>query len=219
MNRKALLLLSGGFDSPVAGWLIKKKYDLELYAIHFHSMPLTDEKSIQKSKELAKIIGIKKLFLVPFTDLQKEVVQKCKHKDYYILTRRLMWKIAEQIAKQNDCKYLVTGENLAQVASQTLSNITNIDEAVDLVILRPLLTYDKEETINLAKEIGTYEASKGEEICCLLGPKHPSTKSNLQELKEQEKNIDEKIIHNIIEKIEVVNLIKELKSSHLLEHN
>ncbi len=203
---KALVLISGGFDSPVSGYLVKKQ-GIDIIGVHFSSEPITDKREAEKAEKLAKMVGCQKFIVVPFGQLQAEIVKKCQHKLYYVLTKRLMMKIAEQIAKKEDCKYLVTGENLGQVGSQTLENLYSITKAVKIEILRPLITYDKQEIINLAKTIGTYETSCGPEICSLLGPEHPETKSKLKYVQYEEEKIDlDKWITESLNSLKVVVL-------------
>lgn len=200
---KAVALLSGGIDSPVAIHLMKNR--LEIVAAHFHQIPLTDEKEIDKVKELCKVLGVNKVYLVPFTPVLTELVKKCKHEDYFILQKIAMFKCAELIAEKEGASFLITGENLAQVSSQTLSNMTVITQNLKLEIFRPVLTYDKKEIIKLATKIGTYEISKGPEVCCLLGPKHPSTKSNPEKIKQE------------LEKVELERLMREsLKNAEVI---
>ena len=201
---RGIALLSGGIDSPVAIHLMQNR--LDIVAAHFHQLPLTDEKELEKVKELVKKLGVRKVYLVPFALVLKELVEKCPHKNYYILSKIMMMKAAEMIAAQEGATYLITGENLAQVSSQTLSNLTSITKNVSLEIFRPVLTYDKQEIIDLAKKIGTYEISKGPEICCLLGPKSPSTKSDVEEIRKELENIDVvRLIKESLEKAEVIN--------------
>jgi tRNA uracil 4-sulfurtransferase len=207
MKRKALLLLSGGIDSPVAAHLMQKK-GYTLTALHFYNKHISDVNTIEKCQIVCRKLDIKKLIIVPFDEQQAEVVRKCRHKYFYIITRRLMWRIAEKIAKSENAKYLITGENLAQVASQTLSNMATIDCAVSLSILRPLLCNDKNETIKTAKDIETYNISIGPEVCCVLGPKSPATSSHLDKVKHEEQNID---IQNIIK-----NTLVTAESKHIL---
>jgi tRNA uracil 4-sulfurtransferase len=201
---RGVALLSGGIDSPVAIHLMKDR--LEIIAAHFHQKPLSDEKEIEKVKKLAAILGIKKVYLVGFTDVLKELV-KCNHRDYYILSKIAMFRCAEMIAVKEDAKYLITGENLAQVSSQTLSNLHSITKNVEMEIFRPVLTRDKQEIMDKAKEIGTFEVSQGAEICCLLGPKNPSTKSDPQRIKAELEKFDlNGMLNESLKKAEVFDL-------------
>ena len=150
------------------------------------------------------MLGLKKLYLIPFTPVLKELLTKCEHRDYFILSKIVMFKAAEIIARKEGAHFLITGENLAQVSSQTLSNMTSITKNLFLEVLRPLLTFDKQETIEIAKQIGTYDISKGPEICCLLGPKHPATKSDPEVIrKELERLALDKLMEECLEKAEV----------------
>lgn len=180
---KAILLLSGGIDSAVAGHLMQNR--LELIAVTFHQVPLSKGEEVEKVKKITKILKIKKLYLIPFIDVLKTLTEKCEHRNYFILQKILMFKTAEKIAEKEGAKYLITGENLAQVSSQTLSNLSVITKNVGLEIFRPVLTFDKQEIVDEAKRIGTYEISAGLELCHLLGPKHPATKSNPEDIKQE----------------------------------
>jgi len=201
--QKAIALLSGGIDSPVAIHLMQDK--LDIIAVHFHQLPLTDKKEVEKVKELVKKLGVKKVYLIPFTEMLTTLVKECKHDDYFILQKISMFKTAEIIAEKEGAPFLITGENLAQVSSQTLSNLTTITQNLKLEILRPVMTFDKKEIIKIAEEIGTYEISKGPEICCLLGPKHPSTRSDYSKIKWQLDQLDfERIVKNCLSKAEVI---------------
>jgi tRNA uracil 4-sulfurtransferase len=185
---RGVALLSGGIDSPVAIHLMQTR--LQIIPVHFHQEPLSDEKEVEKVKELVKKLCLKKVYLVPFINVLKQLTEKCDHRNYFILSKILMFKTAELVARKESAEFLITGENLAQVSSQTLSNLNSITKQLSLEILRPLLTFDKQEIINKAKEIGTYEISKGPEICNLLGPKHPATKSNFEDIEKELKNLD-----------------------------
>jgi len=133
------------------------------------------------------------------------VVKNSKHEDYFILQKILMFKTAEMIAEKEEAQYLITGENLAQVSSQTLSNMTTITKNIKKEIFRPVLAYDKKEIIKIAEKIGTYEISKGPEICCLLGPKHPSTKSDPQKIKEEVERLNlSKLLQESLNKAEIL---------------
>jgi thiamine biosynthesis protein ThiI len=200
---KSVALLSGGFDSPVAIHLLQDK--LEIIAIHFHQIPLTDEKEIEKVKTLAKHLKLKKLYLIPAADMFKEIIVRCNDRYYFILSKILMLKASEVIAHEENASYLITGENLAQVSSQTMSNLVSITKPIKLPILRPVLTWDKQEILDKAELIGTYEISKGPELCSLLGPKHPLTKSKFEKVLEElnKLNYDE-LIENALSKKEIV---------------
>lgn len=186
---KGLLLLSGGFDSPVAGILMRKK-NVKISAIHFSGKPFIDEVTEEKAKNLAKLIQCDKIVIFPLGKIQAEVVKKCRHKLYYIITKRIMFRIAETFAKENGYDFLITGDNLGQVGSQTLKNLALINSTVKINIIQPLLTFDKQEIINLAKELGTYEASVGPEMCCALGPKHPATAAKSDLVEREEARLD-----------------------------
>ncbi len=185
---KGLLLISGGFDSPVSGYLMQQK-GVEIIAVHFSYEPFTDNSPEIKSREASKLLGFKKFISVNISKECEEIAKKCNHRLYFVLTKRLMLKKAEEIAKKENCEFLITGENLAQVSSQTLTNLRSITNAVKIKVIRPLLTYDKEEIIKIAREIGTYEISKGPEVCDILGPKYPATSSDLNEILLEEQKI------------------------------
>jgi tRNA uracil 4-sulfurtransferase len=204
MLEKGVALLSGGIDSPVAIHLMKNK--VTIIAVHFHQLPLTDQSQVEKVKELAKKLGIEKLYLVPFAETFKTIVDKCDHRNYFILSKIVMFKCAELVAHKEGAKYLITGENLAQVSSQTLSNLKVITQNVGLEILRPVLAYDKQEIIDIAKSINTYETSKGPEICDLLGPTNPATKSDPEKIKMELERLDyEQLLKSSLDKAEVIN--------------
>lgn len=181
---KALLLLSGGIDSPVAGFLVKKKMDL--MSVHFSLEPFTDNQPELKSRKLAKILGIP-MCTVNISKQLKNIVDKTDRKYYFVLMKRLMFREAENLAKKHDCNYLVTGENLGQVSSQTLENLYAIDCSVSIPVLRPIISMDKQDIIKIAEKINTFEISKGKETCDVLGPDKPSTKAKLSDILEQEK--------------------------------
>lgn len=202
---RGIALLSGGIDSPVAIHLMQNR--LEIIAVHFHQLPLVDKSEIEKVKELTKLLQLTKLYLIPFTPVLKELVTSCNHRDYYVLSKIAMFKTAELIAEKEQAKFLITGENLGQVSSQTLSNLTSITKHLSLEIFRPVLTYDKEEIVKVAKKIGTYETSKGPEICCLLGPKNPSTRSNPEEIRAELAKIDlPKLMQESLNNAEIISL-------------
>ena len=203
---KAVALISGGIDSPVAVQKVKE-FGIEVVGVTFHYVPLANEDSIEKTKKLSKMVGIKKLYVIPFAEAQAEVVRKTEHRKFFIITRRIMWRVAEEIAKKEKVQALVTGENLAQVASQTLQNMKVTDDVVELPILRPLLGFDKLDIIKIARKLGTYEVSKGPELCCMLGPKHPETASRIDMIEREEEKLDvDKMVKELLEKAEIVEL-------------
>lgn len=184
-NGKAMLLLSGGIDSPVAGWSAMRR-GLEIECVHFHSYPFTSKKAEEKVIDLAKVLsryaGKIKLHLVPFTEIQTSLAGAGQDNLIITLMRRSMLRIATKLAERNNALALVTGDSLGQVASQTLPSMNVIGRATDLPLLRPLVTTDKEEIIQLAKKIGTYDLSilPYEDCCTLFVPKSPTTNPNLR---------------------------------------
>ncbi len=208
---KALLLLSGGIDSPVAAHLMQQR-GLELIALHFYNKNLGDINTVEKCRELCKKLGIPTLYLIPYDEELAELVRTCRHKYYYLLMRRLMFRVAEKLAKENECSYVVTGENLGQVGSQTLSNLCTTTQAIKMPILRPLLCFDKIETIRIAEQIGTYKISKGPEVCCLLGPKHPATRSDVKLIEAEEARLDYKeMIEACLRKMEKAEIMQQIQ--------
>tara|TARA_Y100000996_G_scaffold126630_1_gene95841 strand:+ start:7965 stop:9134 length:1170 start_codon:yes stop_codon:yes gene_type:complete len=207
-GEEALSLISSGIDSPVASFKMLKR-GVQLSYIHFHSAPATGHESIENVKKiidkLSEFQSSKKLFLVPFLDVQKAIMSTAPNKYWVILFRRAMVKLSCVIAKKINAKALITGENVGQVASQTLSNINAISEASSMPILRPLIGYNKKEIINLAGDIGTYEISilPYEDCCGFFVPKHPETKARLNLVKDCEKEIkiDFKLLSDKIIKI------------------
>jgi thiamine biosynthesis protein ThiI len=195
VSGRALLLLSGGIDSPVAGWLAAKR-GLALDAVYFHSPPYVGEKSRDKvlalGKELARWQALRSVTVVPFTDAQKKLRDTGPAELAVVLYRRMMMRIADAIADKLEAGALVTGENLGQVASQTIENMTAIEAAARRVVLRPLLTYDKVETTALARRIGTYETSilPYEDCCSLFVPPHPATRARAQDAERVEAQLD-----------------------------
>ena len=205
---KAICLMSGGIDSPVAAYLSNKR-GVENIWLHFHSFPLVSNKSIEKVKELGKILlnyqPHLKIYFIPFHKAQMEIKTKTLPKYRILLYRRLMFKIAEHIAKKEGCEALITGESLGQVSSQTLSNINIIQQSVKIPVLRPLISMDKNEIIDLAKKIKTYNVSiqPHEDCCTLFVPKHATAKGRLDIVKQLEKKLDiKKLIKQTIRGME-----------------
>ncbi len=193
---RAVLLLSGGIDSPVAGWLMMRR-GVVLEAIHFHSYPYTSKEAEQKvldlAGELARYGNHLMVHLVPFTPLQEAIGASCHANLRITLMRRLMLRIAENIAERRHAKGIVTGDNIGQVASQTIESLYAINKVTTMPVLRPLLTYDKLDTIALAKKIGTYETSvlPYEDCCTVFVPKDPKTKPKVEECEREEKRIED----------------------------
>jgi len=194
-NGRGLLLLSGGIDSPVAGFLMAKR-GVEISAVHFHSYPFTSERAEEKVKKLAKILSLYagriRMYSVNILNIQKELSEKCPEDEMTILSRRFMMRIAERIARDNGIDALITGESLGQVASQTIQGINVTNASVDIPVLRPLIGMDKVQIIDIAKDIETYETSilPYDDCCTLFLPKHPVTKPRLEDIERSEENID-----------------------------
>ncbi|MFH1063856.1 MAG: hypothetical protein V1729_02125 [Candidatus Woesearchaeota archaeon] len=205
--KKGLSLISSGIDSPVATWMIIEK-GIEVIAVHFSNEPLSFASPREKAIELSQRLGVKKIFIVKHGSLvQVELMRNCDNKARCVLCRRMMFRIAEKIAKQEGCDFLLTGENLAQVASQTLENMAVTDSAIRMPIIRPLLCNDKQETIDLAKKIGTYQMSIEAASCCNAVPKNPVTKSIRRKMEAEESRIDvERIVGEAVATAEVIEL-------------
>ncbi len=206
---RAVVLLSGGIDSPVAAYLMLKR-GLKLTAVHFHSLPRTSPASLEKVRETLQKLNIIqpsfKLYLVPLLKLQEEIVKNCPAKLRIVLQRRLMMRIASKIAQKEGAEALITGESLGQVASQTLTNMGVIAQAAEQEILRPLLALDKQEIVEIAKQIGTYEISirPHEDCCALFVPDHPATKAKWAEVEEAEAKLDiERLVQQALDEMEV----------------
>ncbi|AEH51477.1 tRNA uracil 4-sulfurtransferase ThiI [Pseudothermotoga thermarum] len=209
---KALLLLSGGIDSPVAGYLMMKR-GATLEAVYFHSFPFTSDRAKEKVIKLCKVLaeygGQIVLHVVNFTEVIKELAEKCPNDYLTIMMRRMMVRVAEQIAKKVGAKVLVTGESLGQVASQTMESIVAVDEAASMPILRPLIGFDKVEIIDLSKKIGTYEISiePYADCCTIFVPKKPETKPKLHKVKQFEENLNlEKLVEHALAETEVIKI-------------
>ncbi|MBM3241552.1 tRNA 4-thiouridine(8) synthase ThiI [Candidatus Poribacteria bacterium] len=209
VSGRVAVLLSGGIDSPVASWLMMKRGAAVVF-VHFYSYPYTDIASLEKVKALVELLTVhqynSRLYLVPFIDIQKEIVANTPPDLRVVLYRRMMVRLAEILAHKENAQALVTGESLGQVASQTLANIRVIDESAQLPILRPLIGQDKSEIIEQAQRIGTYETSvlPYNDCCALFVPKHPVTNASLDIVKSAEKNLDiNTLVAKAISQVEV----------------
>lgn len=212
-NGRAMLLLSGGIDSPVAGYMIAKR-GVVIEAVHFHSHPYTSDRAKEKVIDLARIMseftGKIKLNIVPFTEIQLEIIDKCPKNYLTVIMRRIMMRIAEKIAERDECAALITGESIGQVASQTMESLVCTDASVVKPVFRPLIGMDKEEIVEISKKMGAFETSilPYEDCCTIFVPKHPKTKPNLKEIEEAEKalvNIEE-MIEKAVSETEIIKV-------------
>lgn len=211
-NGKGLLLLSGGIDSPVAGFMMAKR-GIDVHCVHYHSYPFTSERAEEKVKKLAKILsryaGKIKFHSINLLEIQKEINAKCPEREMTIISRRFMMRIAESIARYNRYHALISGENLGQVASQTVESIGVINDVVSLPILRPLIGMDKIDIIDIAKDIETYETSilPFQDACTVFLPKHPVTKPRLRDIQKSEEVLDtNKLVENAVNNMEVYTI-------------
>jgi thiamine biosynthesis protein ThiI len=213
-NGKATLLLSGGIDSPVAGWMIAKR-GVEVDAVYFHSPPYTSERAKEKVIDLAKKVstytGSMRVHVVPFTEIQMDIYERCPHEQLTIIMRRIMMEIAQRIAVMNGSMGLITGESIGQVASQTMHSLVVTDAVANMPVFRPLIGFDKEEIIRIAKQIDTFETSilPYEDCCTIFVPKHPQTKPRKDIIEHSEKilqNTLEEKIQKAIKDMEVIEV-------------
>lgn len=212
---KAMLLLSGGIDSPVAGWMVAKR-GVTLEATYFHAPPYTSERAKQKvvdlARQVAKYTGPIRLNVVNFTDIQLYIYDECPHDELTIIMRRYMMRIAEAIAKESECLALITGESIGQVASQTMQSLAVTNEVCQMPVMRPLIAFDKQDIVDISLKIGTYETSvlPYEDCCTIFVAKHPVTKPNLNRIKKSEEKLTEKIdelVKTALETREVIRCI------------
>ncbi len=208
-NGKGLLLLSGGIDSPVAGYMMAKR-GVEIEALYFHTYPFSSERANEKVKKLRDLLedycGRIRLRSINMLEIHKAIKANCIEKNTTILARRFMMKIAERISKENGIDILITGESLGQVASQTIESMCVIENAVDIPIIKPLVGMDKTEIVEISKEIGTFETSilPYEDCCQIFAPKHPATKPKLDNILEDENNLDiQNLIDTVIQTLEI----------------
>lgn len=212
-NGKAMLLLSGGIDSPVAGYMISKR-GVKIDAVYFHAPPYTSERAKQKVVDLAKLVsrysGPVHLHIVNFTDIQLYIYDQCPHEELTIIMRRYMMRIAERLAVDAGAQALITGESIGQVASQTMQSLAATDAACTMPVFRPVIGFDKQEIVDVAEKIGTYETSvlPFEDCCTIFVAKHPVTKPNVEVIRRSEEKLAEKIDQLVREAIDTVEVIE-----------
>lgn len=211
---KAMLLLSGGIDSPVAGYMISKR-GVKLEAVYFHAPPYTSERAKEKVVDLGRYVsaysGPIRLHVINFTDIQLAIYEKCPHDELTIIMRRYMMRIAEAIATQTGCLGLVTGESIGQVASQTMQSLVATNEVCHLPVYRPLIAFDKQDIVDISEKINTYETSilPFEDCCTIFVAKHPVTKPNVNIIRAHEKNLDgviESLVQTALETQEIIDI-------------
>ncbi len=214
-NGKGMLLLSGGIDSPVAGYMIAKR-GVKIDAVYFHAPPYTSDRAKQKVVDLAKYVarfsGLIRLHVINFTDLQLYIYDKCPHDELTIIMRRYMMRIAEHLALESGCLGLITGESIGQVASQTMQSLMATNDVCTLPVYRPLIGFDKQEIVTVSEQIHTYETSilPFEDCCTIFVAKHPVTKPNLNIIRRHETNLDEGIdalVKTALETDEVIEVV------------
>ena len=209
---KGMLLLSGGIDSPVAGYMIAKR-GVKIDAVYFHAPPYTSERAKQKVVDLARIVakytGPIYLHVINFTDVQLHIYETCPHEELTIIMKRYMMRLAEHVAKETECLGLITGESIGQVASQTLASMAVINEVCELPVYRPLIGFDKQDIVDVAEKIGTYETSiqPYEDCCTIFVAKHPVTKPNPKFIRRHEEKLGEKMDELVKTALETEELI------------
>ena len=211
-NGNATLLLSGGIDSPVAGWMIAKR-GVQINAVHFHRYPYTSDRAKEKVLDLARKLSFSccgiKVYIVPFTEIQMAIHEKCPEEYTTLIMRRYMMRIAERIARETESEALITGESIGQVASQTMTALGTTDDAASMPVFRPLIGFDKSEIIEVARKIGTLEISElpFEDCCTVFTPRHPKTHPKLQEVEQAEAALDvESLVSEALEGREKIRL-------------
>lgn len=211
-NGRAMLLLSGGIDSPVAGYMIAKR-GVKIEAVYFHAPPYTSERARQKvvdlAREVSRYSGPIKLHVVNFTDIQLAIYDKCPHEELTIIMRRYMMRIAEELAVKDNCQGLITGESIGQVASQTVHSLAVTNEVCSLPVFRPVIGFDKQDIVDIALKIGTYETSiePYEDCCTIFVAKHPVTKPVLEKIRKSERSLEEQIEGMLKEAVETAEIV------------
>ena len=211
-NGNATLLLSGGIDSPVAGWMIAKR-GVQINAVYFHSYPYTSDRAKEQVLDLARKLSFSccgiKVYIVPFTEIQMAIHEKCPEEYTTLIMRRFMMRIAERIARETDSVALITGESIGQVASQTMTALGTTDEVAEMPVFRPLIGFDKSEIIEVARKIGTLEISElpFEDCCTVFTPRHPATHPKMDKILEGESKLEtEELIQRALDGVEMVRV-------------
>lgn len=210
-NGSTMLMLSGGIDSPVAGYMMARR-GVELNCVYFHSHPYTSERAKEKVKDLANILkgytGSINLYVAPFTEIQMQIIEKCREDELTIIMRRFMMRVACKLAEKYGVDSVTTGESIGQVASQTMEGLVVSNDAADRPVFRPLIATDKVDIMDIAREIGTYDTSilPYEDCCTIFVPKHPKTKPRLQEIIKSESVLDiDALVEESVNNVEIFN--------------
>ena len=212
---KAMLLLSGGIDSPVAGYMIAKR-GVKLEAVYFHAPPYTSERAKKKVVDLAKKVAVYsgelRLHVINFTEIQMAIYEKCPHDELTIIMRRYMMRIAEKLALENDCLGLITGESIGQVASQTMHSLRSTNEVCELPVYRPLIAFDKQDIIDISQRIDAFDISiqPYEDCCTIFVAKHPVTKPNVNVIRKSEKKLED-VIDEMLERAYATDEIIDIR--------
>ncbi|MEQ8154283.1 MAG: tRNA uracil 4-sulfurtransferase ThiI [Clostridiaceae bacterium] len=209
VNGSTMLMLSGGIDSPVAGYMMARR-GVEVHCVYYHSHPYTSERAKDKVKDLAKVLASYTenvaLYVVPFTDIQMAIIDKCREDELTIIMRRFMMRVACSLAEEKGIQSVTTGESIGQVASQTMEGLVVSNDVADRPVFRPLIATDKEDIMDVSRKIGTYDISirPYEDCCTIFVPKHPKTKPRVDEIRKSEEQLDcEELVKEAIEKTEV----------------
>lgn len=211
-NGKGLVLLSGGIDSPVASFMMARR-GIEINAVHFHSYPYTSERAEKKVMDLAKIVsrytGPMKVFSVNILNIQRAIGEHCRENNMTIISRKFMIRIAEEISKEYGYDALITGDNLGQVASQTIKSLKIIDKTTDMLVFRPLISMDKQQIIGISEEIGAYETSilPFDDCCTIFAPKHPNLNPTEEKINKEEENLDiDTLVKEAVENLKIIKI-------------
>jgi thiamine biosynthesis protein ThiI len=200
---KALLLLSGGIDSPVAGYLMKRK--LDIVPVYFDNSPYAGEDTKKRTMDVARKLGFKTIWIVPHGKSLSAFAKKCETRYMCLFCKRMMYRVAERLAKKLKASVLITGESLAQVASQTSWNLFVLDDAVSIPVIRPLIGFDKNDAIKISREAGLFDTSTRPVTCCSAVPSKPSTRADLKKIKAEEKKVNiRKLVNDSLKKAEEI---------------